>query len=130
MKGYTLRMCILTVGLMLINFGVDEWFFDGQTLQFGYWVILIFSVVTQVVHKILLNLLKTQTAKFPLWYQLSALIKIILYFAVAIIYLFAGYQERATAFLSLLTICYLAFHVVETVTMSKIVRTYQQPKDN
>lgn len=122
-------MCILTVVLMLINLLIDNFAFDGNTLHFGYWIIFIFSFITQIAHKVLLNLLEKQPNKFPLLYQLITMGKIFIYFVIALAYVLYN-KDQALAFLVLYAVCYLVFLIAETSSMSGIVRKYQTKAHN
>ncbi len=129
MKSYIIQMSLLTLVLMLILFVVDNFVFGEISLLFGYWVIFIFSLITQITHHFLLNLLKTKPNKFPLWYPLASMSKMFIYFVVALVYLLLN-REQSVAFLICYVLCYLIFLIAETTSMSSIVRIHKTKVNN
>lgn len=125
MKNYTLVILLLVLLLMLSSYLADRFLMENICLGFGYWVILLFAIVTLAFHCFMMKMLKKQPQRFPLWYQLVAMIKIFIYFAVALGYVFFN-KEEAKIFLVFYALCYLAFLLVDTTIMQKKVRAYQR----
>ncbi|MFV0553895.1 MAG: hypothetical protein ACK5LR_04240 [Mangrovibacterium sp.] len=124
MKNYLSRMSLLTAALLLANHALDAYLLPELSLRFGDWVVVLFFVITVATHKVELVLLEKQTQRFPLWHQVCALAKMLIYFGVAIGCILAK-QVEGTPFLIYFAVCYLVYLVAETISMQRIVRTYQ-----
>lgn len=124
MRNYTLRMSLLTFALLLLTYLLDQFVWESLDLRFGYGVVLFFSLITGITHCILLRLLHQQAQRFPLWYQLSVALKLLVYIAAVLAYVWC-HKEQSVEFLIFYAACYLVFLVVETSSMSSIVRSHQ-----
>ena len=120
-RRFTLRLIILSLITGLAAFLLSM-VLPGGIITMSYpWLILLFIVVTALVHYVLLRITELNPRKFVGYFMLATSLKLLVYLIVVFIYVFTvktGILQFILAFFALYII-YTVFEVVTILSQTK-----------
>ncbi len=120
-KQFILRLIILSLVIGLVAFLLES-FLPGGIITSAYlWLILLFFVVTALVHYVLLKITELNPRKFVGYFMLATSLKLLVYLIAVFVYVFlvkTGILQFILAFF-IFYIIYTAFEVATILSQTK-----------
>lgn len=124
MKAFIVKLTGITLAIALIGWLTFSQAFPEYYLPVLPFLLLFFYLTTLGIHSFLLKMAKKDLGKFTRSTMLVTTFKLLLYSAVAVIFI-AVYKEKALPFVICLMLLYIIYTILEVIEISKIAK----PKD-
>jgi hypothetical protein len=113
---FIIRLTILSLALGLLAFILSRFLPDGFISPAIPYLIILFHVITAIVHYILLRITTMNPRKFVSYFMLATFIKLMNYLIVVVVYTFYV-KEGILPFILSFFILYIFYTVFEVVTI-------------
>ena len=111
---FLLRLTVMTAIIGLAGFLLQT-FLPANTISPLYpYILILFYVVTALIHLVLLNITRLNPRRFVSYYMLATFVKLILYFTAVLIYVFT-YRVHVLAFIITFFVSFIFFMVFVVV---------------
>lgn len=121
MKGFIIKTLSLSLGLIIVKYISLRYLFPNAQIPLFILIVIFFFAVTNFVHYHLLRITEKNVRKFNTHFLGMNMIKMFVYFLVALIYLWF-YREFAKEFLISLFIIYAGYSAIEVIELTRIVK--------
>ena len=113
---FIIRLTILSLVLGLLAFILKRFLPSGVVSPAIPYLIVLFHVITAIVHYILLRITTLNPRKFVSYFMLATFLKLMIYLIVVIVYIFYV-KEGILSFILSFFILYIFYTVFEVVTI-------------
>ena len=120
-KKFAFRILIAAVLIISGAWIVFNYFIPELYLPVLPWMLVFFSIVTILTHGYQLRIAQKDLNKFARSSMVITMLRLLLYSFFAFIYLFIN-NENAVVFVVCLIVVYLIYTVLETISLTRIVR--------
>jgi ABC-type xylose transport system permease subunit len=121
MKGFITKVLIAGASLALIGWLAFGWFVPEYYLPVLPYTLLLFVVITIVVHAWQLNLAKKDLAKFARYGMLITFLKLVIYTIFAVVYI-ANNTDNVITFVIVLMVLYVVFTFLEVKELMRVTK--------
>jgi hypothetical protein len=113
---FIIRITILSMALGLLAYILGRFLPDGIISRAVFYLIILFHVITAIVHYILLRITTMNPRKFVSYFMLATFIKLMIYLIVIVVYVFFV-KVGILPFILSFFILYIFYTVFEVVTI-------------
>jgi len=116
LKHFFVRLVLLTLILAIIAVILHVVLPENSLPQLLPYMFVLFFVVTAAVHLILLRITRVDMRKFVSYFMMATLIKLVIYFAAVLAYIFIHRAGMLTFVISFFTL-YVIYTIFEVTTI-------------
>ena len=113
---FIVRLTILSLVLALLSFILRKFLPEGIISPALPYLIILFHVITAIVHYILLRITALNPRKFVSYFMLATFLKLAIYLIVVVVYVF-NMKEGILPFILSFFILYIFYTIFEVVTI-------------
>jgi len=120
-KTFASRILIAALITSIVAWLVFNYFIPELYLPVLPWMLVFFTAMTLISYWVQLKLARTDMNKFARGSMIFTMIRLLAYSFFAIVYL-ANNKENAVVFIICLVILYLIFTILETISLTRILK--------
>ena len=120
-KSFIKQLVLYTLVLELVGIGLQMFLPEGIVTPMLPYMILFFFATTAFIHRFLLKSLESRPNKFINAFMIATTIKLLLYFAIILIYVFVN-RSDAISFALAFFVLYIFYTIFEILSVLPIAR--------